>query len=148
MQRRTEASGPPARPLDAKGSPAITGLVERARLLEALDLALRGVLPVGMAGHCRLANLRGTRLVFLANSPAVAARLRFMQDALTAAASRFLGTTVDALAVKVAPTPVVPQRQASRKPLSSAAAEHLRRAAAILDDPELKDLFHRLASLA
>jgi hypothetical protein len=126
----------------------LTGLIAHARLLEVLDQALRSAFPPTLAGRVRLANLRGSRLIFLASSPAVAERLRLMQGALLAAASRFTGTTVDQLTVKVAPIPAVPPEQASQKPLSSAAAEHLRQAAAILEDPELRALFHRLASLA
>jgi hypothetical protein len=148
MQPRPASTDRPTRPLDTKAGPALTGLIEHARLLEALDLALRGALPAELAGLVRLANLRGSRLVFLASSSAVATRVRFMQDALTAAASRFTGTAIDQLTVKVASMPVVPRDPAPRKPLSTAAAEHLRRAASVLDDPELRDLLQRLASLA
>ncbi|MCE3003204.1 MAG: DUF721 domain-containing protein [Xanthomonadaceae bacterium] len=134
--------------MDTKAGPALAGLVGHARLLEALDQALRGALPPTFAPQVRLANVRGARLVFLASSPAVATRLRLMQDAITAAASRFTGTAIDQLTVKVAPMPVRPHDPSPRKPLSSTAAEHLRQAASILDDPELRDLFQRLASLA
>lgn len=148
MQRRPATTERPTRPLDTKAGPALAGLVGHARLLEALDQALRGALPPTFAPQVRLANVRGARLVFLASSPAVATRLRLMQDALTAAASRFTGTAIDQLTVKVAPVAVDPLDAAPRKPLSNAAAEHLRQAASVLDDPELRDLFHRLASLA
>ena len=148
MQRRPATTDQPTRPLDTKAGPSLAGLVEHTRLLEALDQALRGALPPTVAPQVRLANVRGARLVFLASSPAVATRLRLMQDALTAAASRFTGTTIDQLTVKVAPMPPRPHGSPPRKPLSSAAAEHLRRAASVLDDPELRDLLHRLASLA
>lgn len=148
MQRRPATTDRPTRPLDAKAGPTLAGVVEQARLLEALDQALRGALPPAFASQVRLANIRGARLVFLASSPAVATRLRFMQEALTAAASRFTGMAIDQLTVKVAAAPVVPRDAAPRKPLSSAAAEHLRQAASILDDPALRDLLHRLASMA
>jgi hypothetical protein len=101
-----------------------------------------------MAGHVRLANLRGTRLVYLASSPAMATRVRLMQDALIVAASRFTGQAVDQLTVKVAAMQAGNPDPSPRKPLSAATAEHLRQAASILDDPELQDLFRRLASLA
>ncbi len=148
MQRRPATTDRPTRPLDTKAGPTLTGLVEHARLLEAIDQALRGALPAVLADQVRLANIRGARLVFLASSPAAATRLRFMQEALTAAASRFTGMTIDQLTVKVATVPVVPRDAEPRKPLSSAAAEHLRQAASILDDPALRDLLHRLASMA
>lgn len=148
MQRRPATTDRPTRPLDTKAGPTLAGVVEHARLLEALDQALRGALPAAFASQVRLANIRGARLVFLASSPAVATRLRFMQEALTAAASRFTGMAIDQLTVKVATAPVVPRDAAPHKPLSSAAAENLRQAASILDDPALRDLLHRLASMA
>ena len=51
-------------------------------------------------------------------------------------------------AVKVAPARPVPPEPRPPKPLSTAAAAHLGESAAFLADPELRDLFLRLASLA
>jgi hypothetical protein len=132
-------------PLD---SPALAVLVDRARTLDALDKTLRDTLPEALAGRCRLANAAEARIVFLASSPSVAARLRLLQPQILAAANRVTGRRFDSLTVKVAPARPVPPEPQPRKPLSNAAAAHLGETAAFLDDPELRDLFLRLASMA
>lgn len=149
MQRRPpRLPVPGSSPLRVTKEPAIAGLVDRARELDALDAALREALPPPLASQVRLANLRESRLVFLASSSTVAARLRLAQDELLAYASRLTGRRLTALAVKVAPVPAVPPDGSPRKPLSHAASAHLAGAATAVTDPELQDLLRRLASLA
>jgi hypothetical protein len=152
MQRRNtdpprSASGA-LRPLAAVAEPSLVGLVARARELDALDRTLRDALPEPLARHCRLANVRGSRLVFLASSSSVAARLRLAQATLLQAAGRVLGRPFDRLTLKVAPVPSVPPDQAPQKPLSNSASAHIADAARVLADPELRDLLLRMASLA
>jgi hypothetical protein len=133
------------RPLVDCGSFAT--LARKAGELEALDRALRQTLPSPLRGQVRFADLRHDRLVFLASSPAWASRLRLMQTQILATA-RAIGTRASAVTVKVAPQPpaaAVPDRS---KPLSPAAATHLRAAAASMSDSELRNLFLNLASLA
>jgi hypothetical protein len=139
---RTEGLRPP---LD---SPALAGLLDRARNLDALDKALRDTLPAALADRCRLANTPEARIVFLVSSPSVAARLRMLQPQLLDTANRVTGQRFDSLTVKVAPTRSVPPDPQPRKPLSPAAAAHLGETATFLSDPELRDLFLRMASLA
>ena len=55
---------------------------------------------------------------------------------------------VERFTVKVAPLPSVPAESAKPKPLSAASAEHLRKAAKSLSDPELRALYLHLASFA
>jgi Uncharacterized protein conserved in bacteria len=122
-------------------------LARKAGALEALDRALRQTLPSPLREQVRFADLRHDRLVFLASSPAWASRLRLMQTQILATA-RAIGTCASSVTVKVAPQPpanIVPDRS---KPLSPAAASHLRAAAASLTDPELRVLFLELASFA
>ena len=126
----------------------VAALVARARALEALDLKLRLSLPEPLRRQCCLADLGAGRLVFLATSPAWAAKLRFHQTALLAEARAISGLQVGKFAVKVAPLPPVPPEQVRRKPLSRAAAEHLKTAAQSVADPELRAVYLRLASLA
>ena len=122
-------------------------LAKKAGMLEALDRALRQTLPSPLREQVRFANLRNDRLVFLASSPAWASRLRLMQTQILAAA-RAIGTCASSVTVKVAPqAPPEPLPERS-KPLSPAAAIHLRAAAASLADPEMRVLFLQLASLA
>ena len=122
-------------------------LARKAGMLEALDRALRQTLPSPLREQVRFANLRNDRLVFLASSPAWASRLRLMQTQILATASA-IGTHASSVTVKVAPQPPVATPTDRSKPLSPAAATHLRAAAASLTDPELRALYLELASLA
>ncbi|HET6552881.1 MAG TPA: DUF721 domain-containing protein [Dyella sp.] len=125
----------------------IASLARKARELDALDRALRQTLPSPLREQVRFANLQDGRLVFLAPTPALAARLRLLQTQILSTA-RAIGTYASAVTVKVAPlspTEVPPDRS---KPLSKAAASHLRAAAASTSDPEMRELFLELASVA
>ncbi|MBS0558278.1 MAG: DUF721 domain-containing protein [Proteobacteria bacterium] len=128
--------------------PAVAALAAHAKALDALDRSLRQCLPDPLRRQCCLADLRAGRLVFLASSPAWAAKLRFHQTALLAAARLTTGAPVGKFAVKVAPLPPVPPEQTRRRPLSHTAAEHLKAAAHSVADPELRAAYLRLASLA
>jgi hypothetical protein len=65
------------------------------------------------------------------------------------AAARAIGAPVDSVMVKVKPPSTPPvAAPPSPKPLSRASAQHLRAAARSLSDPELHDLFLKLASVA
>jgi hypothetical protein len=149
MQRATPAisrrigNGP--KPLADCGSFAT--LARKADALEALDRALRQTLPSPLREQVRFANLRNDRLVFLASSPAWASRLRLMQTQILATA-RAIGTCARSVTVKVAPQPPAAIEPDRSKPLSHAAAAHLRAAAASFTDPEMQVLFLELASLA
>lgn len=127
---------------------ALDTLAARARVLDALDGRLRQYMPAALARECRLADLRNGRLVFLATSSTWATRLRLHQAALLAEARAAVGDTVEHFVVKVAPLPPVPPEPARRKPLSAAAARHLRTAAKTISDPEIRALYLDLASLA
>ena len=122
-------------------------LARKAGALEALDRALRQTLPSPLREQVRFANLRNDRLVFLASSPAWASRLRLMQTQILATAHA-IGTRASSVTVKVAPQPPVATAPDRSKPLSLAAATHLRAAAASFTDPEWLVLFLELASLA
>ena len=127
---------------------ALGALADRARALDVLDRRLRRLLPDAVARETRLADVRGGRVVFLASSPAWASRLRLQQAALMAEARVALGDVVERFAVKVAPLPSVPAEEPGHKPLSAASANHLRKAAKSLSDPELRALYLHLASFA
>ncbi|WP_430387807.1 DciA family protein [Dyella sp. 20L07] len=125
----------------------IASLARKARELDALDRALRQTLPSPLREQVRFANLKDGRLIFLAPSPALAARLRLLQTQILTTA-RTIGTYASSVTVKVvplSPAEIVPDQT---KPLSPAAASHLRAAAASTSDPELRELFLELASVA
>lgn len=126
---------------------SFASLARKAGALEALDRALRQTLPSPLREQVRFANLRYGRLVFLASSPAWASRLRLMQTQILATA-RAIGTSASSVTVKVVPQPPVATEPDRSKPLSPAAAAHLRAAAASATDPEWRELFLELASFA
>jgi hypothetical protein len=125
----------------------VAALARKAGELEALDRALRQTLPSPLREQVRFANFRGDRLVFLASSPAWASRLR-LQQAQILAAARAIGANAGSVTVKVAPLPPPDPQPEQLKPLSAAAALHLKAAAKSIPDPELKALFLELASVA
>ena len=127
---------------------ALGTLAERARALDLLDGKLRYHLPEALARECHLADLRNGRLVFLATSPTWATRLRLHQTVLMAEARAANGGAVEHFVVKVASLPAVLPEPVRPKPLSAAAARHLRSAAKTISDPELQALYLQLASLA
>ena len=125
----------------------VAALAKKAVKLEALDRALRQTLPLPLREQVRFANWRGNSLVFLASSPAWASRLR-MQQAQILAAARAIGANAGSVTVKVAPRPPPDPQPEQSKPLSAAAALHLKAAANSIQDPELRALFLELASIA
>jgi hypothetical protein len=129
-------------------SSPVAALLARARALDALDRQLRQPLPDALRRQCRLATVQSGRIVFLASSSTWAAKLRLHQNAILANARITSGLPIEKFAVKVAALPPVPREPAKRKPLSKASAEHLRRVARSLTDPELRSAYLNLASLA
>ncbi len=140
---RRQHSGP--KPLADCGSFAT--LAQRAGVLQALDRALRQTLPAPLRDQVRFADLRHDRLVFLASSPAWAARLRLMQTGILASAQA-VGVRASAVRIVVATPDPVAEAPALRKRLSPTAASHLRAAAACFPDPELRAMFQSLAATA
>jgi hypothetical protein len=155
--RRMDSAMQPSRPPRQRTASSFVPIAEcaaldtlalRARALDALDGRLRHHMSAALARECRLADVRNGRLVFLATSSTWATRVRLHQAALLAEARAAMGDTVEHLVVKVAALPPVPPEPARRKPLSAAAANHLRTAANTTRDLELKALYLNLASLA
>lgn len=122
-------------------------VIERARTLRELDKRLRQSLPEPLASHVRLGNVRDGRLVFLVESPVWKAKLRLYADVIRDAASA-AGLVTSGMTVKVATMLPVPPDAASLSPLTQAARDALRAAAATVDDPELKSQLLTLASMA
>lgn len=140
----------PAHAVDATRtarSPSLHSLIERATHLRRLDARLRCQLSEPWAAWFHVANVRSDTLVLVTGQPAVAARLRADQSRLIALAAALWPEPIRQLVVKTIPDYSAPSEEPA-KPLSAAAAKHLRAAAAATDDPELKDLWLRLASLA
>ena len=89
--------------------------LRRALWLDALDQQLRPLLPPGLAGHCRLANVSGGQLVFVTDSPVWRARVRLAEAELLDAA-RSVGLNPTAVICKTTTGPLHPPRPASATP--------------------------------
>ena len=96
--------------------------LRRALWLDALDQQLRPLLPPGLAGHCRLANVSGGQLVFVTDSPVWRARVRLAEAELLDAA-RSVGLNPTAVICKTTTGPLHPPVAAkTTAPLVSATA--------------------------
>lgn len=145
MQRTTQSTFRAS--LSAATSGDLGSVIERANHLAALDRQLRQSLPEPLASHVRLGNVRDGRLVFLVDSPVWKAKLRLYADVIRDAAAA-AGLATSGMTLKVATMQAVPPDAASLSPLSLAARDSLRAAAATIDDPELKSQLLRMASMA
>lgn len=145
VQPTSRGSGHGPKPIAECGS--FAALAKKAGELDALDRALRQTLPMPLREQVRFAHLRNGRLVFLATSPAWASRLRLLQTQILASASA-IGACASSVSVKVAPPLPIATPPDRTRPLSSTAAVHLKAAAAVTTDPELRQLFQALASVA
>jgi hypothetical protein len=138
----------PRRAADLLGaSDALGGLAEAARRAGKLEQALKRALPADLRPHLRGAHLRDATLVVLADGPAWATRLRFLEPELKAALDPRTRRDVKRVAVRVhLPDPAVRPRPApeSRR-LSAAASAALDAASARVKDPQLAASLSRLA---
>lgn len=122
-------------------------LAKRASALEALDRALRQTLSLPLRDQVRFADLRQQRLVFLANSPAWASRLRLAQGQILASA-RAIGVCASSVKITVVTPDIARPHQEPLKSLSPATAAHLRATAGSFQDPDLQAMFLALADRA
>ncbi|MGD9583370.1 MAG: hypothetical protein AB7V26_06840 [Lysobacterales bacterium] len=137
---------PSPRPALASTTPILGAVLDHAARLERASQQLRLQLSWPSNLPFQLANVRAATLVLITPLAPVAARLRLEQSRILEIVSRTWGKplskllvrTVPALATKAHPLP---------SPLSPAAAQHLRAAAAAAD-PDTQELLRRLASLA
>lgn len=129
------ASGAPQTALQAlfagKNDP-----LRRALWLDALERQLRPCLPPVLAAHARFANIDGSKLVFLVDSPVWQARLRLASTELIEAA-RSVGMECDQVVVKTTTQPLWPAQPSpsTALPPSPAAREALQAAVASLAMP-------------
>lgn len=130
------------------GSEALGAMVAEARSGDRLLAALRRALPADLAAHLGAAHLRDATLVLVADGPAWATRLRFLEPELKAALDARTRRVVRRVQVRVGPPPVsraAPARPPVARPLSPAARAALESGAAGVADPELAATLRRLA---
>ena len=132
------ATGPRAA-LEALLAGSTGGTLRRAQWLDAVNQLLRPSLPAGAAAHARLANVRGSKLIFVVDAPVWHAKLRLASPELLIAA-RSIGLEVDAVAIKLA-THLAPPVVASAHPtaMSATAQRGLAAALALLQSPAAQD---------
>ena len=99
------------------------GMMQHARILQALQDALVSVLPLNMAQSCRVANLTADTVTVLCNHPSLGARLRQTGPRLIEA-WRHAGFACSALDVRIRPAlpEDKPKAAFQREPLSTAVA--------------------------
>jgi hypothetical protein len=128
---RNSSRSQPGRGLARLGfdSPSIDRITAKAAALDLLDALLRSTLPPGLAGHCRLANVRAGRLVWLVADAAAGVRLRQHQQDLERLASTETGQSIAGSVIRIAP----PERHfpAPRNPSATERA-HMVRLASLL----------------
>ncbi|WAC61764.1 DUF721 domain-containing protein [Pseudoxanthomonas sp. SL93] len=126
--------------LQAAMTDAATDPVRRAMWLDALEQQLRPCLPPALAPHCRLANVAGTRLVFIVDSPVWRARLRLAAPELINAAQS-IGLAVTEVTAKTTLAPSSPPvgAQEMAKPVSEVARKGLKSALDLLSEPVSAD---------
>lgn len=132
-----KAPGKPRAALDALLAGTAADPIRRALWLDALDQRLRPHLPPSLAAHTQLANVNGTTLVFLVDSPVWRARLRLASADLLEAA-RSVGMNASNIVIKTTTQPVRPDAsERAPLPMSNATRDALEAALASLEDPAM-----------
>ncbi|HHO69231.1 MAG TPA: DUF721 domain-containing protein [Gammaproteobacteria bacterium] len=140
MRRRSSHTA-----IELLGQGPAARLLARARSLASLQDRVRQLLPEPLGAHCTVLNLRRGTLSLSADSPAWAARLRFLAPQLL----RQLGTDrIRELRVRVHPQVESGARRppARRARLSAGAGELVARTAEGIDHPALRTALRRLAA--
>lgn len=128
----------------------LDSLVGRAERLARIDAQFRELLGAPASDHCGVANLYRDTLVVFAETPAWAARLRYLGPSLLRqllAANPTL-KTLTRISVKVSPRAEPVQVSHPPRQLTPEAADLIASAATATEDPALRDALVRLASRA
>lgn len=121
-------------------------LLEHSLRLERLSGQVRALLPDACRPHCRVANLRGGLLSIAADSPAWAARVRFLAPRLLQNLQRQSDLPIHRIEVSVMPVEISIARPTIRRPgLSHKTLALLEETAQSMDDPALRAALLRLA---
>lgn len=140
MRRRSSHTA-----IELLGQGPAASLLARARSLASLQDRIRRLLPEPLGAHCTVSNLRRGTLSLTADSPAWAARLRFLAPQL----QRQLGSDrIRTVRVRVRPAADAPRPgpPARRARLSAGAGELVERTAARIEHPALRTALRRLAA--
>ncbi len=122
----------------------LADIADHTRALTRLQRRLERVVPATTRGHWHVADVDAERLLVVADAPVWASSLRYRQAALLDAVAEVIGQRPGGCRITVEP-PRLARKQPPRV-LSEQASEHLRRGAATVDDPRLREALERLAS--
>lgn len=144
---------PPSKPLYKilRGRTGLLdSLVGRAERLARIDAQFRELLGPPASEHCGVANLYRDTLVVFAETPAWAARLRYLAPNLLPRLQQTVPTlhTVNRITVKVRPIAEPYVAPHAPRHLSREAGALIASAADATDDPALRDALCRLARRA
>lgn len=118
--------------------------LRQALRLHALARRLHRVLPVSLAPHVRLGNLRSGQLVLFVSTPIWKTRIRLYQQQLLQAA-REAGVECHSLDIRVQPESGRPPPAERLPPISASGRQALRDAAAAIGDDALRESLLKLA---
>ena len=127
-------------------NPGLQRLQTHAAKLQRLESLLNERLPEQIRSHCRVAALTNGVLTLHADSPAWAAKLRYLtRDILGIVQECRLSDPVTTITVKARPPATATQHHETGPRLSAQSAKFLRETAATLDDAELRAALFRLS---
>lgn len=137
---------PVARLLSSRGASTLSRLRQEGEALQRLETRLRQLLPAELADHARVGQLKGKCLILYADSPAWAARLRFLAPQLVKQLGEKGAVKSATIRVKVLPTAAHPQPTRRRQPrLSEDTRRLIEQTARGIDDEKLASALRRLA---
>jgi len=127
-------------------NPRLQQLHEQARKLQQLQGMLERQLPPTLRGHCRVAALEQGVLTLHVDSPAWAAKLRFLTaDIMKLFHDSNTSVSVSTIRIKARPPEVKPRERKPDTRISPRTARFLRDVAETIEDPQLRASLRRLS---
>lgn len=129
-----------------KKNAALNNLMQRAKLLEKLNLEFQRHLPAQFSAHCRLANIDNGTIIVHVDNASYASLLRFQSPNLCQTLASELKLNIQSMKVKVRPIHHAnPASMTNSLALPKSAASILQQTAASIDDGSLKSALEKLA---
>jgi len=122
-----------------------SSVVEHARQLSRIERAVLSALPDQFVSHCRIANLRHGELLLWADSPAWAAKLRYLIPGLQSAILETLQIEIRHTTIQIDPVAERRPAEGKNRSITEVGSNHLEQAAATTDYPPLRNALNRLA---
>ena len=129
-------------------SNALDRVFQHSRELEKLNRQMRDWLPEELAGHCAVAHCDRHRLALVTDTPARAAKLRYMSRAILGRVKEQITPAPAKIEISIAPIQPLAELAPVKRRLSPEAAARLRSLADSMEDTKLAASLRRLASNA